>query len=114
MSDAIGVVDEQLDAYRARDLERFLGCYADDAAVVTFDGTPMFASKEVIREQYGKLFADSPELHVTIADRMAGGEFVVDEEHITGFHFEGMPTELTALCVYRVVDGKIAQLMLLQ
>jgi hypothetical protein len=50
---------------------------------------------------------------VTIANRATAGEFVVDEEHLTGFHFEGMPTEMTALCVYRVVEGKIARLMLL-
>ncbi|HYB19265.1 MAG TPA: nuclear transport factor 2 family protein [Streptosporangiaceae bacterium] len=55
----------------------------------------------------------SPDLQVTVASRVAAGDFVVDEEHLTGFHFENMPTEMTALTVYRVVDGKIARLMLL-
>jgi hypothetical protein len=44
---------------------------------------------------------------------MAAGEFVVDEEHQTGVHFEGMPAEGTGLCVYRVVEGKIARMMVL-
>jgi len=113
MSEATEVVDAQIEAYRARDVERFLSHYADDVSVVLFDGTPMFASKEAMRQQYGKLFADSPSLRVTIANRMAAGEFVVDEEHLTGVHYEGMPTEMTALSVYRVTDGKIARLMLL-
>jgi hypothetical protein len=78
-----------------------------------FDGTVMFADKEVMREQYGKLFSDSPDLSVTIASRMAYGEFVVDEEHITGFHFGNMPTEMTAITVYRITGGKITTLMLL-
>ena len=39
--------------------------------------------------------------------------FVVDEEHVTGVRFEGLPTEMTALSIYRVADGKIARLMLL-
>ena len=78
-----------------------------------FDGTPMFADKQVMREQYGKLFADSPDLHLTIANRMAAGEFVVDEEHVSGMNFGDMPIEMTALSVYRVTDGKIARLMLL-
>ena len=87
--------------------------YADDVSVVLFDGTPMFADKEVMREQYGKLFADSPDLRVSIANRMTAGEFVVDEEHLSGVRFGDMPTEMTAVSVYRVVGGKISKLMLL-
>jgi len=113
MSLAADVVDAQIEAYRARDVERFLSYYADDASVVSFDGTAMFADKQAMREQYGKLFADSPELNVKIANRMATGDFVVDEEHLSGFRFGEMPTEVTALSVYRVTDGKIAKLMLL-
>jgi hypothetical protein len=67
----------------------------------------------VMREQYGKLFADSPELAVTIGNRISTGEFVVDEERISGFHFAGMPTEMTALSVYRIAEGKISKLMLM-
>ena len=113
MSIATDVVDAQIEAYRTKDVERFLACYAEDASVVLFDGTPMFADKHVMREQYGKLFSDSPDLHLTVANRMIAGEFVVDEEHVSGMHFGDMPTEITALSVYRVTNGKIASLMLL-
>jgi hypothetical protein len=113
MSEPTEIVDAQIEAYRARDVERFLSYYADDASVVLFDGTTMFPDKETMREQYGKLFADSPELRVSIANRIADGNFVIDEEHLSGFHFPGMPTELTGLAVYRVADGKIVRLMLL-
>jgi hypothetical protein len=107
------VVDAQIEAYQARDVEKFLACYADDASVALFDGTVMFATKDVMREQYGNLFAASPDLTVTIASRQAAGEFVVDEEHLSGFNAPGMPTELVALCVYRVTGGRISRLMLL-
>ena len=113
MSMATDVVDAQIEAYRARDVERFLAHYADDVSVVLFDGTPMFADKRMMREQYGKLFADSPDLRVTIANRMTAGEFVIDEERLSGIHFGDMATEITALSVYRVVEGKISRLMLL-
>jgi uncharacterized protein (TIGR02246 family) len=113
MSSETDVVDAQIEAYRARDVERFLSYYADDVSVVMFDGTAMFGSKEAMREAYGKLFADSPELGVTIASRITAGEFVVDEEHISGFHLGGMPTEIAAVAIYRVTDRKIAKLMLL-
>jgi uncharacterized protein (TIGR02246 family) len=113
MSIETDVVDAQLEAYRARDAEQFLSHYADDASVVMFDGTAMFGTKEVMREQYGKLFADSPDLQVTVAHRIAAGQFVVDEEHLSGFHFGDMPTDMVAVAVYSVTDGKIAKLMLL-
>jgi putative hydrolase of HD superfamily len=120
MSDATDVVDAQIEAFRAKDVERFLSCYADDVSVVLFDGTPMLKDKEVMREdkevmreQYGKVFADSPDLRVTIANRATVGEFVANEEHITGVHLEGMPDEYDAVSVYRVMEGKIARLMLL-
>jgi hypothetical protein len=113
MSMATDVVDAQIEAYRAKDVERFLSHYADDASVVLFDGTPMFADKQAMREQYGKLFADSPDLHLTVASRMTAGDFVVDEEHVSGIHFGDMPTQMTALSVYRVTNGKITRLMLL-
>jgi hypothetical protein len=70
VSMATDVVDAQIEAYRAKDVERFLSHYADDVSVVLFDGTPMFANKAVMREQYGKLIADSPDLRLTIAGRM--------------------------------------------
>jgi hypothetical protein len=113
MSIETDVVDAQVEAYRARDVERFLSHYADDACVVMFDGTVMFANKDVMREQYGKLFAASPDLQVTVAGRAAAGEFVVDEEHLSGFIFADQPAERTAVAVYRVVHGKIAKLMIL-
>ena len=113
MSMASDVVDAQIEAYQARDVQRFLSCYADDASAVLFDGTPIFADKQVMREQYGKLFADSPGLRLTIANRMTAGAFVVDQEEISGFRFGDMPTEITALSVYQVTDGKISKLMLL-
>ena len=113
MSLATDVVDAQIEAYRARDVERFVTLRRRHFRVVLFDGTPMFADKQVMQEQYGKLFADSPDLSVTIASRMTAGAFVVDQEEISGFHFGDMPTEMTALTVYQVTDGKITKLMLL-
>jgi hypothetical protein len=66
-----------------------------------------------MREQYRKMFGDGPDLRVTIANRIAVGEFAVYEEHLSGFHFGDLPIEMTAVAVYRVTPGKIAKLMLL-
>jgi putative hydrolase of HD superfamily len=113
MSEAAAVVDAQIEAYQARDVDRYLTHFADDAAVVLFDGTAMMPDKQVMREMYGRLFADSPDLQVKVVNRIAVGDFVVDEEHLSDFHFEGMPTEMTSVAIYRVADGKITKMLLL-
>jgi hypothetical protein len=60
MSMATDVVDTQIEAYQAKDVQRFLSCYADDASVVLFDGTPMFADKQVMRSSTGNCSPTAP------------------------------------------------------
>ena len=68
MPDATGVVDRQIAAFRDRDLERFLGCYAQGVKIRSFDGNVLMDGPEAMRGQYGPLFRDSPELKVEIHD----------------------------------------------
>lgn len=49
MSEATDVVDRQVAAYRDRDLERFLACYAADAKVKDFDGNVLMDGLEAMR-----------------------------------------------------------------
>jgi hypothetical protein len=44
---------------------------------------------------------------------MTAGAFVIDQEEISGFRFGDMPTEITALSVCQVTDGKISKPVLL-
>ncbi len=60
MSEATDVVDRQIAAFRDRDLERFLGCYAVGAKVRDFDGNVLMDGLEAMSGQYGPLFRDSP------------------------------------------------------
>jgi hypothetical protein len=107
------VVDAQISAYRERDLERFLACYAADVVIRDFDGNVLMGSLDVMREQYGQLFRDSPLLSVEIPRRMVVGDHVIDEEQVKGFNLPGSPAELHAVVVYQVKDQKIQSVMLL-
>jgi uncharacterized protein (TIGR02246 family) len=113
LTDAEAAVQEQVEAFNTRDAEGFASCYAEDARVLAADGTVMPAGKEAIRQLYGQLFRQSPELHARIDARIAVGEYVIDEEHASGVVFEGMPAQLHAAAVYHVTDGKIQQAQLL-
>ncbi len=113
MSEATDVVDRQLAAYRDRDLERFLACYAADVKVKDFDGNVLMDGLEAMRGQYGPLFRDSPQLRVDIARRIVAGDYVIDEEDASGMVMAGFPPTMHAAVLYRVRDGLIHDVVLL-
>jgi hypothetical protein len=101
------VIDQQIAAYNRRDLDAFVACYARDASVAQPDGSILASGHQEIRERYGELFACSPNLRAEIATRIEVGAVVIDEERVTGFVLSGMPSEIHAAVVYRVIDGLI-------
>ena len=113
MSEAPDVVDRQVAAYRDRDLERFLACYAADVTIKDFDGNVLMDGLEAMRGQYGPLFRDSPQLRADIPRRIVAGDFVIDEEDISGMVRAGFPPAVHAAVLYRVRDGLIHDVILL-
>jgi hypothetical protein len=113
VSEATDVVDRQVAAYRDRDLERFLACYAADAKIKDFDGNVLMDGLEAMRGQYGALFRDSPQLRADIPHRIEAGDYVIDEEYDSGIVLTGFPSELHIAVVYRVRDGLIHDVILL-
>jgi hypothetical protein len=109
----IDLIEQQVAAFNARDLDAFVACYAADARIIDASGTPMAEGHAGLRQMYSPLFANSPELHTTITNRIHIGTWVIDDEHTTGFVLPGYPTELRAVVVYHIVDDKIAQAQLL-
>ncbi len=113
MSEASDVVDRQVAAYRDRDLERFLACYAAGVKIRDFDGTVLMDGLEAMRGQYGALFRDSPQLKADIPTRIVAGDYVIDEEYGSGIVMAGFPTEEHIAVIYRVRDGLIHDVILL-
>ena len=113
MAEITDVVDRQTAAFRNRDLDGFLACYSPGVRIRDFDGNEVMAGHEAIRGMYGPLFRDSPELSVQIPSRIAAGDFVIEEEHLSGFVLAGYPTQMHVALVYRVRDGLIQDVVLL-
>jgi uncharacterized protein (TIGR02246 family) len=79
------VVQRQLDAYNARDIDAFVAVFADDAELFDLGvPTPVTVGKAAIRARYQALFDASPQLHSVVVNRTAFGPVVVDLEQITG------------------------------
>lgn len=111
--DEVRVIQDQVDAYNARDLERFLSFYHPDVVLEDSAGNVMMQGHDGMRGIYGPLFAQSPDLHADILRRIHVGSWVIDEEETSGLHAEGLPSEIHAAVIYQVVDGKIARARLL-
>ncbi len=98
-------VQRQLDAYNARDLERFVAEYADDVRVFRPPATePVLSGKAALAAHYANKRFNLPGLHAELVNRMVSGVTVVDHERIVGLPEGGV---VEAIAVYRVADGLI-------
>jgi hypothetical protein len=100
------IVQQQLEAYNRRDIEAFIGLFAEDACgYEPGSTTPMLSGKAAIRGRYEELFANSPRLHSDVVTRVALGRTVIDLERITGRN--GSEQVVDLMLIYEVIDGRI-------
>ena len=112
--DPVQVVQEFIDAFNARDVDRVVGCFSADA-VMQNDAGPVFAQgEEASRAHFGGFLTQSPNLHSEILSRIHVGSWVVQEEHVTGLVLGEPVPEFYIASAYRVEDGKIVKCIGLQ
>ena len=102
------VVDRQLEAYNAHDLESFLACYSLHVTIRDGDGRTLMAGTDAVRREYADWFAAHPDVHAEVVGRLVAGGWVVDEERITT-----TDGDMSALVGYHVADGAIEAVVLL-
>lgn len=101
----VSVVQAQVEAYNARDLEKFVGLYAKDAAIYRLPRGELIGKGEAFfRQRYKARFDSSPHLHATIHDRIVLGNYVIDREEVVREREE--PT-MNAVAIYRVDGDRI-------
>ncbi len=105
LQSAVSVVQAQLDAYNAKDIDALLATYAHDAEQFTLHGERLAKGHDDMRARFLSRFAE-PDLHARLLSRTAMAGVVVDLELITRNFPEGRGT-LEMLCVYEVADGRI-------
>jgi hypothetical protein len=102
----IGVVQRQVDAYNARDLDRFVAAYADAVLVYRMPAAePAISGKAQLAEIYATQRFNLPGLRAEIVNRIVLGNKVIDHERVWGIR--DVPIEVAA--VYEVVGGLIAR-----
>jgi hypothetical protein len=110
-SSSLQVVQAQVDAYNRRDIDAFLNTYAPEVNIYNFPDERRSSGLASMRQIYAKLFEKAPQLHASITNRITHGNYVIDQEVVTGF--PGVK-ELTAVAIYEVKDGKIVNVWFLR
>ena len=107
MRSPTAVVQAQLDAYNAKDIDALLATYAPDAIQYALHGEILAHGHAQIRERFLARFQE-PDLHARLIARTVTGNVVVDTEIITRNFPKGKGT-VEMLCIYEVVGETIAR-----
>ncbi|MEO0468916.1 MAG: nuclear transport factor 2 family protein [Bacteroidota bacterium] len=99
------IVQQQVEAYNTRNLAAFADCFAEDIQLFNFQQLqPYLSGKQALREAYGDVFGNSPDLHATIVQRIVLGNKVIDHEQVVGR--KGVDF-IDVVVVYEVENGLI-------
>lgn len=97
---AAAVVQQQLDAYNARDIEAFMACWTEDAQVFAHPSTLLADGAAEIRARHVVRFQE-PNLFGQLLQRTTVGNTVVDREVVTRSFPEG-PGRIDVIAIYEL------------
>jgi putative hydrolase of HD superfamily len=100
-------VREQLEAYNARDIDRFMRWWAEDCRYYAFPDTLLADGAAQIRARHEERFKEA-NLHGRLLQRMVLGNVVVDQEVVTRTFPEGTG-EVDVLAIYEIEAQRIAR-----
>ena len=106
------ILEEQVFAYNARDLNRFIATYSPGMVIEDGENNVLMRGHEQLRERYGTLFDANPHLHGRILTPLRIGKYTVDEEEVTGSRNSSTP--IHAIVIYRVEEDKIVHVRMLR
>lgn len=101
------VVQRQLDAYNAHDIDALMATYAEDVELFEHPATLLASGAAQVRERQAVRLAE-PNLHAKLVQRMVMGSMVIDQEVVTRTFPEG-PGKIELIATYQVQEGRIAK-----
>lgn len=104
------LAQQQLDAYNGHNLNAFLAPYAEDVKIYTFPDKLNFEGKETMRKNY-QFIEQTPDLHCELVNRIVEGNTVIDHEKVT---VSKDRPPFNAVAIYKIKDGKIAEVYFIQ
>ncbi len=104
-SAAATVIQRQLDAYNARNVDALVALYAPDAELFEHPSKRLASGRDELRLRFAERLRE-PDLHARLLYRTVQGNLVVDHERVTRNFPEGRGT-LELVMIYEVGDGLI-------
>lgn len=105
------VVEKQLTAYNACDLDAFAATYAENVRITDESGRLICDGVKQLRDVYGPLFAANPNQAAIIENRIAAGPYVIDHETVIG-RADGKTRH--AVAIYRIENDTIVSVVLVR
>ncbi|HSN61751.1 MAG TPA: amidohydrolase family protein, partial [Ferruginibacter sp.] len=103
------IVQRQLNAYNARNIDAFMDTYADDVELYSFPNKFISKGKEEMKNNYNAMFKSLPNLYCQVVNRIVNGNVIIDKEKVrfkNGF--------IEAVAIYEVANGKIKKVTFIQ
>lgn len=104
------LVDQQLAAYNARNIDAFLIPYSDSVELYEYPGKLMGKGKEEMRKMYTGMFQQVTQLHCELVNRIIQGDVIIDHENVSGFGNK----PVRAIAIYTISKGKIQKVEFIQ
>ncbi len=99
----VQVIDRQVEAYNAGDIDAFMATYHPDIEIAILPNAPHLIGHAMVRALYVQRFAPDPRPKASILNRIVVDDCITDHERID--NFEGGVIE--ALVTYQVEAGLI-------
>ena len=105
--DPASLVQRQLDAYNARDLDALMATYADDVEHFELPSTLVAKGAADVRARLS-IRLQEPDLHARLLGRTVMGNLVIDHEIVTRNFPEGLGT-IEMIAMYEVSGDRIGR-----
>lgn len=101
------VVQRQLDAYNAKNLDALMATYAENAEQFEHPSKLLASGSAEIRARFEARF-NEPNLHAQLVKRIVSGNIVIDQEIVSRTFPEGTG-KIELVAIYEVKNARIAR-----
>jgi hypothetical protein len=103
------IVQKQLDAYNAKDLDAFMAIYTESVKLYNYPNELLSEGKDQMRKDYIAWFQRTPDLKASVKKRIVIGNKVIDEEQVTA-----NGKIFNTVAIYEVENGRIRKVTFIQ
>ncbi|WP_299215724.1 nuclear transport factor 2 family protein [uncultured Aquimarina sp.] len=104
------IIDKQLVAYNARNIDAFVNTYSEDIKIYNFPDRFKTSGHSELRLTYDMFFKNTPNLHCKIKKRIVMGAIVIDQEVVQA----NAGKTIHAVAIYEVKNGLIDTVTFIQ